>query len=195
MDTTAPPSLQTLLTTLAEAALSLGLGWFTLVTLASLLETLTGVGTPLVRAVTPATLRRVVAISCGLALSSGPALAAVADDPRGVLDGLPVPDRPTGVTLTGHTTTREPARAAPSTYEVRRGDSLWTITEGLLPPSATTAQVDGGWRTIYRANRSRVGRNPDLLHPGEVLHLPPQLQRPPLGDGAPAPVSQRKERS
>jgi nucleoid-associated protein YgaU len=195
MDTTTQPSLETLLTALAEAALWLGLGWLALVTLAAVVEALTGVGTPVVRAVTPAALRRVVAISCGLALSSGPALAAVTDDTSSVLDGLPVPDRPTGVTLTEHTAAREPARSAPSTYEVRTGDSLWTITERLLPPSATTAQVDDGWRTIYRANRSRVGHDPDLLRPGAVLHLPAQLQRPSLGDGTPIPAPQRKERS
>ena len=188
-------SLETLLTTLAQAALWLSLGWLAVVTLAAVVEALTGVTTPVVGAMTPVALRRVVVLGFGLAVSSGPALAVVADGTRSVVEGLPVPDRPTGVTLSEPTAAREPARAGPATYEVRAGDSLWTITERLLGPRATTAQVDGGWRTIYRANRSRVGHDPDLLTPGAVLDLPTQLPRPSPGDGTPIPASQRKERS
>jgi nucleoid-associated protein YgaU len=32
--------------------------------------------------------------------------------------------------------------------------------------------VRGGWRALYRANRTLIGRNPDLISVGMHLHLP-----------------------
>jgi nucleoid-associated protein YgaU len=49
-------------------------------------------------------------------------------------------------------------------YVVRPGDTLSAI--------AQKNQVRGGWRALYRANRTLIGRNPDLIRVGMHLHLP-----------------------
>jgi nucleoid-associated protein YgaU len=41
-----------------------------------------------------------------------------------------------------------------------------------LGEGADLAQVDAAWRADYAANRSVVGADPDLIHPGQVLALP-----------------------
>jgi len=49
-------------------------------------------------------------------------------------------------------------------YVVRPGDSLSAI--------AARHNVRGGWRALYRANRTLIGRNPDIIRIGMHLHLP-----------------------
>ena|SRR5947209_1583248 len=49
-------------------------------------------------------------------------------------------------------------------HVVRPGETLAEI--------ARRHHVRGGWRALYRANRSLIGRNPDLIHVGMHLHLP-----------------------
>jgi len=49
-------------------------------------------------------------------------------------------------------------------YVVRPGDTLSAI--------ARKHDVRGGWRALYRANKTLIGRNPDLIHVGMHLHLP-----------------------
>jgi nucleoid-associated protein YgaU len=49
-------------------------------------------------------------------------------------------------------------------YVVRPGDSLSAI--------ARKHEVRGGWRALYRANRTLIGRNPDMIRVGMHLHLP-----------------------
>lgn len=49
-------------------------------------------------------------------------------------------------------------------HVVRRGETLSEI--------ARKNHVRGGWRALYRANRSLIGKNPDLIHIGMHLHLP-----------------------
>ncbi|WP_031075005.1 transglycosylase family protein [Streptomyces sp. NRRL WC-3742] len=58
-----------------------------------------------------------------------------------------------------------PQSAAPKAgdYTVRSGDTLSTI--------ATVQGVSGGWQSLYDHNRSTVGGDPDLILPGQVLHL------------------------
>ncbi|MER7673547.1 transglycosylase family protein [Kitasatospora sp. NPDC096128] len=48
-------------------------------------------------------------------------------------------------------------------YTVRDGDTLSGI--------ATTQGVSGGWQALYDGNRDTVGGNPNLIMPGQVLHL------------------------
>jgi nucleoid-associated protein YgaU len=55
-------------------------------------------------------------------------------------------------------------RVAKGIYVVRAGDSLAAI--------ARKHEVRGGWRALYRANRTLIGRNPDLIRVGMHLHLP-----------------------
>jgi murein DD-endopeptidase MepM/ murein hydrolase activator NlpD len=49
------------------------------------------------------------------------------------------------------------------TYAVRSGDSLSKI--------ADTQDVDGGWKKLYSDNRTVVGGDPSLIHPGLKLTL------------------------
>ncbi|HET7530755.1 MAG TPA: transglycosylase family protein [Mycobacteriales bacterium] len=49
-------------------------------------------------------------------------------------------------------------------YVVRSGDTLSGI--------AATHDVRGGWRALYRANRTLIGSNPDLIQIGMHLHIP-----------------------
>lgn len=61
-------------------------------------------------------------------------------------------------------------------YIVVPGDCLWAIAARRLGPSATNSAVDSAWREIYDHNRTAVGDDPDLIHPGLVLTLPPLAQ-------------------
>jgi LysM repeat protein len=67
---------------------------------------------------------------------------------------------------------RVAATAAPS-YTVVPGDCLWSIAARILGGRATGSAVDRGWRAIYAANREAIGSDPNLIHPGLVLSLPP----------------------
>ncbi|MFJ2194154.1 transglycosylase family protein [Kitasatospora sp. NPDC087861] len=61
-----------------------------------------------------------------------------------------------------------PAQSAPAAqtghdYTVRSGDTLSSI--------ATAQGVSGGWQSVYDGNRGTVGGDPNLIMPGQVLHL------------------------
>jgi len=68
-----------------------------------------------------------------------------------------------------------PSTVAPNapSYTVRPGDCLWSIAAALLGRGSTARAVDRGWRAIYAANRAAVGSDPNLIHAGLVLTLPP----------------------
>ncbi|MEV6250921.1 LysM peptidoglycan-binding domain-containing protein [Streptomyces sp. NPDC051742] len=55
------------------------------------------------------------------------------------------------------------APAAARTYTVVSGDSLSLI--------AQKKGIQGGWKSLYRTNRSTVGDNPSLIHPGLELTI------------------------
>lgn len=75
---------------------------------------------------------------------------------------------------TGHSpTATDPAPPAPTTsVTVQPGDSLWTITAGLLPADSADAEVAATWPVLYTANRDTIGPDPGLIHPGDVLTVP-----------------------
>lgn len=52
------------------------------------------------------------------------------------------------------------------TYTVKRGDNLSLISQRHYGTQAR-------WRDIYAANRAVIGANPNLIHPGQVLTIPP----------------------
>ena len=59
-----------------------------------------------------------------------------------------------------------PAAPAPRTYEVKSGDSLSRIAKNMYG--------DGNqWPKIFEANRDQI-KDPDLIHPGQVLKIPPR---------------------
>ncbi|MFF4648629.1 peptidoglycan DD-metalloendopeptidase family protein [Streptomyces sp. NPDC001380] len=57
-----------------------------------------------------------------------------------------------------------PRHAGHAAHVVRRGETLASI--------ADEEDVDGGWQSVYRENRSVVGGDPDLILPGQRLTLP-----------------------
>jgi nucleoid-associated protein YgaU len=59
---------------------------------------------------------------------------------------------------------RHALTATKGMYVVRHGDSLSAI--------AAREHVRGGWRALYRANRTLIGKNPSLIYAGMHLHLP-----------------------
>lgn len=67
-----------------------------------------------------------------------------------------------------------PAAVVPPSGEVvvHRGDSLWSIAQRALGPSAGNAQVAQAWPRWWAANRAVVGDDPDLIHPGDRLSAP-----------------------
>lgn len=63
---------------------------------------------------------------------------------------------------------RPPApKPTPKTYTVVRGDSLWKIA---AKPSIYGKGAE--WRRIYNANKGVVGKNPNLIYPGQKLVIP-----------------------
>ncbi|PYI69264.1 hypothetical protein CVV68_02325 [Arthrobacter livingstonensis] len=55
---------------------------------------------------------------------------------------------------------------------VQGGDSLWSIVASALGPYATDVEVAQAWPEWYRANRSVIGSDPNIILPGQVLHAP-----------------------
>ena len=82
------------------------------------------------------------------------------------------------------TTTTPPATTPKTTYIVKSGDTLSGI--------ATALKVKGGWQTLYAANKSVVGSNPNLIFPGQKLVVPgASAPKPtPTPTPTPAPSSQ-----
>jgi len=57
-----------------------------------------------------------------------------------------------------------PAPPTPKTYTVKSGDTLWAIAKKTLG--------DGNrWREIYQANADVIGKDPNLIFPGQVLRI------------------------
>ncbi|MDV5142967.1 transglycosylase SLT domain-containing protein [Streptomyces sp. SBC-4] len=97
--------------------------------------------------------------------------------------------------FTAHSFAAQPA-AAPSTpaaartYTVVSGDSLSLI--------AQKKGIQGGWKSIYRANKSAVGDNPSLIHPGLELTIRRDSAKPaakPAPKPAPASATAQKKSS
>jgi nucleoid-associated protein YgaU len=60
---------------------------------------------------------------------------------------------------------QRPAGTGGGSYTVKSGDSLSKIAKSQLG--------DGGrWREIYELNVELIGKDPDLIHPGQQLRLP-----------------------
>jgi LysM domain len=61
-----------------------------------------------------------------------------------------------------------------ASHVVEVGDTLWDIAAArLVPAERLAANINRYWRQVYRANRSAIGGDPDLLHPGTRLQVPP----------------------
>ena len=67
-----------------------------------------------------------------------------------------------------------------STWQVGPGDHLWSIAETTLTRawnrSPVESQTDGYWRAVIAENPQIT--QPDLLHPGQIVRLPPPPSAP-----------------
>lgn len=52
-----------------------------------------------------------------------------------------------------------------TTYTVKKGDCLWTIAKKFYGSGAD-------WKKIYEANRNTIGKNPNLIYPGQTFTIP-----------------------
>lgn len=119
--------------------------------------------------------RSLLLAACGVAAVAGPATAkAGGDGPAPSLDGLPLPDRATG--SPADSTGPVPNDRA-TVVQVRPGDSLWAIAARTLGPDASPADISSYWHRVHALNAAAIGADPDLLHPGRQLRLPPTTPR------------------
>jgi LysM domain len=66
-----------------------------------------------------------------------------------------------------------PSNATPQHTTVREGDTLWEIAAAhLAPADRSLPRVNRYWQRIYRANRSVIVVDPDLIRPGTHLDVP-----------------------
>lgn len=136
------------------------------------------------RRITPALIRRLVTTATGASLVLTPtaAIAAPMAPPPllatvgAALPAPPTPSIPVAPTplLPAETTPGPPLDPPPAAGSVlvKPGDSLWRITAQRLGPSASERQIAVGWPYWYRANRQVIGRDPNLIRPGERLTMP-----------------------
>lgn len=68
--------------------------------------------------------------------------------------------------------TRAPAADQGAEVVVQRGDTLWSLARAHLGPHVSDTSVATAVDRLYAANAHVVGDDPDLLLPGQVLHLP-----------------------
>lgn len=187
-------SFSVLVAGLAAVALQAALGWLSLLTALVLLEPWTGRELAAYLGC-PRTLRHVVLGVCGVAAVSvlvapadaapAPSVAPVSGSFRvgpgdqgrsGTVDGLPLPERPTGAVT--HRVPPPSTRPVTErfTVVVHDGDTLWDIAARRLPAGAGPGAIDRGWRAIYAANRALIGPDPSLIRPGIRLRIPPAHQ-------------------
>ena len=132
---------------------------------------------------TPALVRRVAGAGVGVVLGVGVTAPAMAAPPPA--PALGAMHAPTPSPMTAPATPSRPAAAQPvpsrpaaARYVVRPGDSLWRIAarqvrsaDGAHPD---LAEVTRYWRRLVAANRGHLASgDPDLIHPGEQVVLPP----------------------
>lgn len=118
-----------------------------------------------------------VAVSQTAAAAAGPAeflpeeSANPADTSEG--DGVtplwrPVPPQPSGNNLLTATPRRDSGEVV-----VAAGDTLWSLAGQQLGPLASDAEIAARWPHWYELNRQTIGPDPGLIHPGQVLAVPP----------------------
>ncbi len=76
----------------------------------------------------------------------------------------------------GHSTGEQPLRASSGTVRVRAGDSLWRIAAAHLPASAAAWEVALFVNAMQALNPDGLAGDPDLIHPGLIVRLPPPRQ-------------------
>lgn len=68
--------------------------------------------------------------------------------------------------------------AAPTSYEIQKGDSLWKISKDQLIATGiepTNQQIHEATQKLYEANKDLIGANPDKIFTGKELRIDPEL--------------------
>jgi hypothetical protein len=151
--------------------------------------------------VAPALLRPVLGAVFGVALTAAPAAAAspspvpAAAGPAVTTDPLDWSATPGGLgaidtaaarvsrAAVSHQSGRSPPGRAPAirTIRVAAGDCLWSLAARELAArhvGSRPADIARAWHRWYAANRASIGPDPDLLRPGELLHVPATSRQP-----------------
>ncbi|WP_035846799.1 transglycosylase family protein [Kitasatospora azatica] len=116
----------------------------------------------------------VCSVKAGLTRGGAPAVvdtaapAGGAPESQATPKAQPKPTQPKAQPAPAQPTQPQPqSPATPSTgaqdYTVKSGDTLSNISQA--------QRILGGWQALYQANRSTVGGDPNLILPGQVLHL------------------------
>jgi nucleoid-associated protein YgaU len=169
-------SFDHLLARSATWVLLLAAGWLGALLMAAAVEAVSRGRLPVTRWTgAPPWLRApLVALAAGILSTVGlGATAAGASDTSGhpvgaeALAGLRLPDRPVGGLV---------SQTPPETVVVRAGDSLWAIARR-RSPDASAGAIAATVRALHEHNAAVIGPDPDLIHPGQRLRVPP-LPRP-----------------
>ena len=131
-----------------------------------------GPRSPLSRRRSVGPVRLALLTACGVTVLTTTPAHAGSDTPVGAgatlsaeaLAGLPLPDRPVGPRI---------GSVTPAAVTVRTGDSLWTIAEREAGPAASRTELASYWLRLQALNADALGAEPDLVHPGQTLRLPP----------------------
>jgi len=111
--------------------------------------------------------------------ASGPSLPGPAEAPPWLgSDGSP-PPRPSEPAEAGPNpppkhAAHEQSRDGERTHTVKSGDTLWDIASAALR-SDDPRRIARYWPRIHRANRETIGADPNLIRPGQILRLPPEV--------------------
>jgi len=121
----------------------------------------------------PIVVRRLVATVVGLLLGSATLAANAAE--RAVPEVGWAVSAPVQAGWPSHPTAHPTTHLVPeqaSEHVVVRGESLWSLAESRCGPQASPAEVLAESQRLYAVNADVIGDDPDLLLPGQILHLP-----------------------
>jgi hypothetical protein len=80
------------------------------------------------------------------------------------------------------------ANPAAARVVVEPADSLWSISTERLGADATLGQIDREVERIYALNQNRIGADPNLIFPGQVLLVAPAEGKQAAADRSDEPV-------
>jgi nucleoid-associated protein YgaU len=193
-----PTSLLVLAAAWASWALSCYLVGGVAVAATSHLRRMPATGPRLATHVVPASLRRLVAATVGASATAmvvtvlpaaawadspaPPAPAATASplDWPGLAAPSPAPVRHLPAPAVGLVSPRHHRGwPRPDELVVRPGDSLWSLAARRLGAGAPATAIAAEWPRLYAANRTAIGPDPNLIHPGQRLTPPAPDERTP----------------
>ena len=71
------------------------------------------------------------------------------------------------------------ATAKVSQVTVQHGDSLWSLTQQIVP-DASASEIASLWPALFQANMDAIGSDPNLILPGTSLEIPTSFSSSPV---------------